>query len=126
MNTRRMGRGRCSSARGSNDPGCYAATIGSRKFRISSVDQPYGICEIGHQGLEHDEESWLVYNRARMLQPIVGTWTQRDPRGYVDGMSLFVYLRAAPNVYIDPLGLAAAPCTPEHEREIRDEFLRQW
>lgn len=43
---------------------------------------------IGHQGLMHDPTG-LVYNRARMLHPLLGRFTQRDPLGYVDGMSLY-------------------------------------
>jgi hypothetical protein len=40
----------------------------------------------GHQGLMHDEENGLVYNRHRMLHPRAGRFMQCDPLGYVDGM----------------------------------------
>jgi RHS repeat-associated protein len=43
---------------------------------------------IGHQGLYHDAETGLIYNRARMLHPFIGRFMQRDPLGYIDGMSL--------------------------------------
>jgi RHS repeat-associated protein len=45
--------------------------------------------EIGHQGLPHDEESGLIYNRARMLHPTLGRFTQRDPLEYVDGSTMY-------------------------------------
>ena len=35
--------------------------------------------EIGHQGLPHDEESGPICNRARMLNPQLGRFVQRDP-----------------------------------------------
>jgi RHS repeat-associated protein len=43
----------------------------------------------GHQGLYHDTATGLVYNRARMLNPTLGRFNQRDPLGYVDGMSVY-------------------------------------
>jgi RHS repeat-associated protein len=72
---------------GSNDPGCYAPIFASKKVVIGSVSQPWGLNEVGHQGLLHDEQSGLVYNRARYLQPTLGRFIQQDPLGYVDGMN---------------------------------------
>jgi RHS repeat-associated protein len=76
-------------------------------------------CQYGHQGLLHDEETGLVYNRARMLHPILGRFLQRDltqkngeitaDSGYRDGMNLYQYVRSLPTVHIDPLGLAGMP-----------------
>ncbi|MGA2230288.1 MAG: hypothetical protein ABSH22_05260, partial [Tepidisphaeraceae bacterium] len=41
---------------GGNDPFCYAPTTASQKFVTSgSVTQFYGLCEVGFQGLMHDE-----------------------------------------------------------------------
>lgn len=60
---------------------------------------------IGHQGLMHDVESGLIYNRYRMLNSELGRFLQRDPLGYVDGGSLYV----AYHVFgggVDPMGLA--------------------
>jgi len=37
--------------------------------------------DAGHQGLTHDAETQLVYNRARMLHPTLGRFISRDPRG---------------------------------------------
>ena len=41
----------------------------------------------GFQGLRHDEESGLIENRRRMLDPTTGRFVQRDPLGYPDGMN---------------------------------------
>lgn len=35
----------------------------------------------------------------------LGRWLQRDPAGYVDGASLYQYVRSSPNIYTDPFGL---------------------
>ncbi|NBD34571.1 MAG: hypothetical protein GVY30_01065 [Chloroflexi bacterium] len=62
---------------------------------------------IGHQGLLHDVESGLIYNRARMHNPRLRRWMQREPLGYLDGMSLYQYVRGNPLVYFDPTGRQA-------------------
>jgi RHS repeat-associated protein len=36
---------------------------------------------VSFQGLHHDTATGLVYNRARMLNPILGRFNQRDPWG---------------------------------------------
>lgn len=50
---------------------------------------PTRINSFGHQGLQHDEELGLIHNRARTLHPRLGRFMQRDPLGYLDGMSLY-------------------------------------
>ncbi len=60
---------------------------------------------IGHQGLHHDTATGLVYNRARMLAPVLGRFMQRDPMGYVDGMNLYGNVRSNPLENLDPTGL---------------------
>jgi len=60
---------------------------------------------LGHQGLRHDAATGLIYNRARMRDPIRSRWMQRDPLGYVDGANLY----AAYHLLIgsvDPSGMA--------------------
>ncbi|MEX2670938.1 MAG: RHS repeat-associated core domain-containing protein [Phycisphaeraceae bacterium] len=59
---------------------------------------------IGHQGLHHDVESGLVYNRARMLHPVLGRFIQRDPLDYVDGMSVYAAYHVMGG-QLDPWGL---------------------
>ncbi len=75
---------------GVNDPDVLAPTQLSRRVETYGwVTQSYGLNEFGHQGLLHDEETGLVYNRARMLHPRLGRFMQRDPLGYVDGFNLY-------------------------------------
>ena len=91
---------------GVNDVGCYASTLTSRKIVVGGVAQPYGLCEFGHQGLQHDEEGGLIYNRARMLQPVLGRFLQRDPLGYVDGENIYEYERSNALIAVDTFGLS--------------------
>jgi RHS repeat-associated protein len=70
-------------------------------------------CQYGHQGLLHDEESGLIYNRARMLHPVLGRFVQRDPIGHVDGMNPYEYEHGNTASLEDPLGLfISAPIAP--------------
>ena len=49
------------------------------------------------------------YARHRYYDPVAGRWITRDPAGYVDGMSLYLYVGGNPFAYVDPLGLRADP-----------------
>jgi RHS repeat-associated protein len=89
----------------SNDPLCMSPVVETYRLRSGSITSPYGLCDIGHQGLMHDKEFGLVYNRARYLHPTLGRFMQRDPLGYVDGMSVYEYVRSGPTAYVDPEGL---------------------
>lgn len=60
--------------------------------------------KIGHQGLHHDPVTGLVYNRNRMLHTQLGRFMQRDPLGYVDGMSSYQYQTSRPTSSTDPQG----------------------
>ncbi len=91
---------------GSDDPLCMSPIMDSQPVVISSVDQPYGLCDIGHQGLLHDKEFSLIYNRARYFSPTLGRFISRDPLMYINGMSLYEYVRSQPVVLLDPFGLA--------------------
>jgi RHS repeat-associated protein len=69
-------------------------TAGSKRWLVSSTRQPYGHCDIGHQGLLHDDEFDLIYNRARYLDPETGRYLQRDNLAhYADGASLYGYAK---------------------------------
>jgi len=94
----------CYPTAGSDDPLCHCGTPDSRRVQVSSVDQPYSLCDFGHQGLMHDKEFGLVYNRRRFLHPRLGRFMQRDPLGYVDGMSLYEYVGGNPMTVSDPSG----------------------
>jgi RHS repeat-associated protein len=63
----------------------------------------------GHQGGQHDFESHLVHFRHRDLNVVLGRWTRQDPLGYVDGGSLYEYVRGGPVNLRDSLGLQASP-----------------
>jgi len=89
---------------GANDPGLYAASLVSQRVVIGGLNQPYGLCEFGHQGLIHDDESGLVFNRARTLHPGLGRFMQNDPMGYVDGLSRYTYQRNRSPASLDPGG----------------------
>ncbi len=92
---------------GTNDPYCMSSTDSSQRVVTSgSVTQPYGICEVGHQGLLHDEESGLVNDRSRYINPATGRFLSRDRIGYFDSMNLYEYVQSNPFLNVDPLGLA--------------------
>ncbi|WP_428940716.1 RHS repeat domain-containing protein [Fontivita pretiosa] len=82
---------------------------GSREIRSSDFSSSLSSSavgwDIGHQGLMHDTNTSLVYNRHRMLHPGLGRFMQRDPLGYVRTMNLYLYVSARPVTAIDPSGL---------------------
>ena len=90
---------------GSNDLLCHAAILESQRVTADSSEATYGLCDIGHQGLMHDKEFGLIYNRARYLHSRHGRFMQQDPLGYVDGMSLYEYVGSGPVSRRDALGL---------------------
>ena len=96
-----------------NDPQVHHPTAGS--FRGDPDAGLYGVAlnDIGHQGLMHDEEIGKIYNRARILDPRLGRFMQRDPLGYVDGMSQYEYVRSRPTTILDPTGTLAIQCCRE-------------
>jgi RHS repeat-associated protein len=99
---------------GPNDPKAMAPTSMSRRVDIDGTLQPYGINEFGHQGLFHDEETGLVYQRARIWNPPLGRFNQPDPLGYPDGMNRFAGYHVL-HGGLDPSGLVRP-----------DEFWHQW
>ena len=69
----------------------------------------YGV-QMGFQGLYHDDESGLIYNRARMLDPGTGRFIQRDPLGYPDGMNTYAAYHVMSGK-LDLVGLSFPRCT---------------
>lgn len=56
------------------------------------------------QGLRRDQESGLIENRNRVLNPLLGCFMQRDPLGYPDGMNAYAEYHAIIS-RTDPFGL---------------------
>lgn len=94
---------------GSNDDLCQSPRPTSAAVGTTDLGrQPYGLNPLGHQGLWHDEAvagGAEVYNRARHLHPGLGRFAQRDPLGYVGGMSFYELMLSNPINLLDPLGL---------------------
>ena len=86
-----------------DDPGCYAIAYAS--LRYTSNGPYFGLCEVGHQGLMHDEEIELVYHRNRYLQPRSNAFVRRDPARNSDGPNLYECELSRPTTYLDPAGL---------------------
>jgi RHS repeat-associated protein len=60
--------------------------------------------EVLYAGYRFDFETGLYHVRNRMYHPTLGRWLQRDPKGYVDGMSLYEYCRSMPVSVTDSTG----------------------
>lgn len=60
---------------------------------------------VGHQGLYHDREAGLIYNRMRYRDFNLGRWLQREPLGYFDGMNMYAFVSNQPLDWLDPTGL---------------------
>jgi RHS repeat-associated protein len=89
---------------GFNDPGCFAPAGSSQV--ANSLGTPFNA--FGHQGLMHDEETGLVYNRERYLHSGLGRFMLRDPAEYVDGLNLYETEQCSPVDQLDPTGLVSA------------------
>jgi len=56
-------------------------------------------------GYRYDADTGLYHVRNRYYHAQLGRWLTRDPLGYVDGMSLYEYVRSSPVDLLDPFGL---------------------
>jgi RHS repeat-associated protein len=63
---------------------------------------------VGYCGYIFNDESGLYTVRFRSYSPTLGRWLERDPAGYVDGLSLYEYVRGGPIAAVDPSGLSTA------------------
>jgi hypothetical protein len=68
----------------------YTTTGTSDELATTPVGSSHHLA-FGHQGLLHDDETAgrTVYNRARTRHTVLRRFMQRDPLGYVDGMSVY-------------------------------------
>jgi RHS repeat-associated protein len=60
----------------------------------------------GFQGLMHDLESGLIYNRIRYTVSLLGIFGVRDSAGYIDAPNLYQVLLGNPIANRDPSGLS--------------------
>lgn len=60
---------------------------------------------VGFDGYLLNPESTQYLVRYRCYDAMIGRWMQRDPLGYVDGMTLYEFVVGSPAVWLDPLGL---------------------
>ncbi|MBL9030839.1 MAG: RHS repeat-associated core domain-containing protein [Phycisphaerae bacterium] len=80
-------------------------TLGRGRLSSSGVDN-----RKGYAGYEYDPTleaagKHLYHVRHRVYDADIGRWTRRDPLGYVDGMSLYEYVKCRPLTSLDPDGL---------------------
>jgi len=64
----------------------------------------------GFQGGRYDPTSGKINFRNRDLDTVTGTWMERDPAGFVDGMNLYQYLDSSPVGHVDPRGTCTNGC----------------
>lgn len=76
-------------------------------------------------GRQLDEETGLYHYRARFYDPEKGRFLQRDPRGDLCDVNLYLYVQDNPICYTDPTGLA--PQNPDMSKwaQPRDGALNQ-
>ena len=60
---------------------------------------------LGYAGYVRDPVTGLLLARNRWYDANIGRWITRDPAGYVDGLSLYLYARGNPFGLVDPMGL---------------------
>lgn len=76
----------------------------SSMYNESTTTEPDEI-RIGFAGYVRDPLTKHCLARARWYEPSAGRWLSRDPAGYVDGLSLYLYVKGNPLSMVDPTGL---------------------
>ena len=78
----------------------YAAALPEGALSSAGIANRTGYC-----GYRFAPETGMYLARNRWLSPPLGRWIQRDPLGYVDGMSYYQSGRSTPISGTDPSGL---------------------
>lgn len=78
--------------------------FGNILSKIEAVDNPYG-----YTGRRLDDESGLMYYRARYYDPTIGRFINIDPIEFSGGINFYTYVLNNPINLVDPAGLACGP-----------------
>jgi len=62
-----------------------------------------GLTDVGYTGQRHDSETGLMYFKNRYYSTSMGSFVARDPKEYIDGMSMYLGYFGSDGV--DPFGL---------------------
>ena len=82
-----------------NDPGDDEAW-----FTDDDVPTDAPLCPFIFTGRRYDPETGIYYYRARYYHQELGRFLSRDPVGYADDMSLYIYVMGSPTTGVDPSG----------------------
>ena len=82
--------------------------IATRQSDLSRSRTQNRVRQLAPTGRFH-RETGLDYDHARCYKRTFGIWTQRDPAGYIDGLSLYQYVQSNPTTYTDPTGMCEVP-----------------
>src|SRR5690606_4046974 len=108
----------------------YGGMFNSQQYggRLSDANPLGPMNVLGLAGYHWDEELGLWLSRHRVYDPELGRWIQRDPAGYIDGLSLYLYVGGNPFSFVDPTGLAKATWRETigmfFKKETRAEMVR--
>jgi RHS repeat-associated protein len=72
---------------------------------------------IGYAGYVRGPLMEILLARHRWYDSRAGRWLTRDPAGYVDGLSLYLFVKGNPLGLVDPFGLAGR--TPKPDNTVR-------
>lgn len=101
----------------------YAMLLAPVNGEQSRSDVGVGLGYAGY-GWEYVDGGYL--SRSRRYYPASGVWSTRDHLGYIDGTSLYAYVRQRPLQMTDSRGYASediVPGLPERERKARCNYL---
>ena len=87
----------------------------------SAIQNPYLFT-----GRRYDAESGLYYYRARYLNPALGRFMSRDPKGYADSLNLYQYALLNPLRFLDPRGTATVAECDEHSISFDIDSLKKY